>query len=196
MLPEAPTIVAATRLEARAVRRHAPKATVVESGIALARLNGSLPGAAISCGLAGGLRNDLPTGTILIPSAVATSDGTVIECDPAWTERLRAGARSLGFAFLDAALLTSDVLVVGDQRAMWAARGFAAVDMETARIPAQAIAAVRVVLDTPQRELSPEWLDPSRAMRNPKNWGQMFWLAREGPRCANLAARIIAASLD
>jgi hypothetical protein len=195
MPPDGVTIVAATSLEARAVRRHAPGALIVESGVGLARLAGSLAGVAISCGLAGGLRDDLPTGTIIIPSAVATSDGAAIACDPAWTARLRASAQSLGYAFIDAALLTSDALVVGDDRVTWASRGFAAVDMETGRIRADGIAAVRVVLDTPQRELSRDWLNPARAMMQPKNWGQMFWLAREGPRCADLAARVIAAAL-
>ncbi len=197
MPPEAPTIVAATTLEARAVRRHAPAARIVESGVGLARLRAvTIDNVAISVGLAGGLREDVPTGTLVIPSAVATNDGTAIACDPEWTARLRAAAAHLGLAFLDAALLTSDALVVGAARATWGARGFAAVDMETARIPAPAIAAVRVVLDTPQRELSPDWLDPSRAMLRPRNWGQMFWLAREGPRCADLAARVLAAALD
>jgi Phosphorylase superfamily len=195
MPPEQPTIVAATRLEAAAVRRRAPQANVIEAGVGLARLAASFPGVAISCGLAGGLRADLPTGTIVIPSAIATSDGVAIACDAAWTARLRDAALRLGYAYIDAALLTSETLVVGDQRGAWAARGFGAVDMETARIPARAIAAVRVVLDTPARELSPDWLNPSRAMRKPKNWGQMFWLAREGPRCADLAARVIAAAL-
>lgn len=195
MPPDNVTVVAAMSLEVRAVRRHAPGATVIESGIGLARLAGSLAGLAISCGLAGGLRDDLPTGTIIIPSAVATTEGTAIECDPVWTARLRAGAQSLGYAFIDAALLTSFALVVGDERAVWASRGFAAVDMETGRIRADGIAAVRVVLDTPQRELSRDWVNPARALLRPKNWGQMLWLAREGPRCADLAARVIAAAL-
>jgi hypothetical protein len=194
---EAPTIVVATSLEARAARRYAPGGSVVESGVGLARMQGvKVEGVAISAGLAGGLRMDIPTGTLVIPSAVATNNGAAIECDPEWTERLRDAATRLGYAFLDAALLTSDALIVGDARTTWAARGFAAVDMETARIPARSIAAVRVVLDTPQRELSPDWLYPSRAMLRPRNWGQMFWLAREAPRCADLAARVVAGALD
>lgn len=195
-LPEAPAIVVATSLEARAVQRRAPQAHVIESGVGLVKMRGrSLDAVAISCGLAGGLGSDLPTGTIVIPSAVATNDGMAIACDVEWTARLRNAAKQLGYAYIDAALLTSDALIVGDARAAWAARGFAAVDMETARIPAQRIAAVRVVLDTPQRELSPEWLNPARAMMRPKNWGQLAWLARAGPRCADLAARVLAAAL-
>jgi hypothetical protein len=196
MPPEAPAIVTATSLETRAVQRRAPQATVIESGVGLVKIDGQpLSDVAISCGLAGGLRTDLPTGTIVIPSAVATSDGAAIACDAEWTARLREAAKRLGYAHIDAALLTSDALVVGSARAAWAARGFAAVDMETARIPAQRLAAVRVVLDTPQRELSPDWINPVRAMLKPKNWGQMVWLAREGPTCADLAARIVAAAL-
>jgi hypothetical protein len=195
MPPDTPTVIAATSLEARAVRRYAPHANVIESGVGLAKIRDSLTGTAISVGLAGGLRSDVPTGTIVIPTAVATSDGVAIACDATWTARLRDAAQRLGYAYIDAALLTSDALIIGAERAAWAARGFAAVDMETARIPAHAIAAVRVVLDTPQRELSPDWLTPMRAMLRPSNWNQLFWLAREGPRCANLAAQIVSAAL-
>jgi hypothetical protein len=196
MPPEGPAIVVATSLEARAVRRRAPQANVIESGVGLVKMDGRpLGDVAISVGLAGGLRNDLPTGTVVIPSAVATNDGVAIECDAQWTARLRDAAQHLGCVYIEAALLTSDALVVGDARATWAERGFVAVDMETARIPAQRVAAVRVVLDTPQRELSPEWLTPARAMLRPSNWGQLMWLSREGPRCADLAARILAVAL-
>jgi len=191
-----PVIVAATSLEARAVQRRAPAARVLESGVSLARLDGSSLGAiAISCGLAGGLRGDLPTGTVLIPSMLGTTSGESIECDVEWTRRLRHAAQGLGLATVDAPLLSSAKLVTCGDRAYWAERGYSGVDMESAFIRADAIAAVRVILDTPQHELSPEWLNPARAFLNPRNWGQAMWLAREGPRCADLAARIIAAAL-
>ena len=194
--PDGPVVVAATRLEARAVRRRAPRANVVESGVALARIDGVAAwDVAISVGLAGGLQRNVPTGTIVIPSALATTGGAARVCDAAWTARLRDAARRLGYACIDGALLTSETLVAGDARAAWGARGFVAVDMETARIPARSIAAVRVVLDTPERELSPDWLNPARAMLRPKNWGALVWLAREGPRCADLAARVVAVAL-
>ena len=194
--PDGVTIVAATAIEARAVRRRAPGARVLESGVALSRVRDSEPlDVAISCGLAGGLRDDLPTGTILIPDAVRTAQGESIACDVPWVARLRAAARSLGHDCIDLPLLTSGTLVTGDERAHWAQRGFAGVDMETAALAATRIAAVRVILDTPQRELSAEWLHPMRALLRPSNWAQAFWLAREAPRCSDLAARVVAAAL-
>jgi nucleoside phosphorylase len=193
---EVPAIVAATSLEARAVRRHAPQAHVVESGIGLARLRASALGhLAISCGLAGGLRADLPTGTVVIPSSVSTVEGVSIVCNPDWTLRLRRAARELGTFALDAPLLTSATLITGTQRAEWASRGFAAVDMESARILVDGLAVVRVILDTPNNELSSDWLNPARAMFNPRNWKEAVWLSREAPKCADLAGRIVAAAL-
>ncbi|MGA8841617.1 MAG: hypothetical protein WB491_14110, partial [Candidatus Aquilonibacter sp.] len=77
----------------------------------------------------------------------------------------------------------------------WAARGFAGVDMESARILVESIAVVRVILDTPQNELSSAWLHPARAILNPRNWREAMWLSREAPKCADLAGRLIAAAL-
>lgn len=194
--PEPPAIVAATSLEARAIRRHARDAHVVQSGIGLSRLHASALGrVAISCGLAGGLRTDMPTGTVLIPSLVSTTDGVSITCDPDWALRLRRAARELGCATSDAPLLTSATLINGSDRAVWASRGFAGVDMESGRILVEALAVVRVILDTPQNELSADWINPARAILNPRNWREALWLSREAPKCADLAGRLIAAAL-
>ena len=194
--PEAPAIVAATSLEARAVRRHVPHARVVESGVGLSRLYAPALGRiAISCGLAGGLRTDLTTGTVVIPSSVSTTDGVSITCDPDWTLRLRRAARELGCTAVDAPLLTSATLITGSERASWASRGFAAVDMESGHLLVDVLAVVRVILDTPAYELSADWLNPGRAMLNPRNWREAGWLAREAPKCADLAGRVIAAAL-
>jgi len=194
--PDEIAVLVATSLEARAVRRHARGARVVDAGIALANLRDPKPfGVAISCGLAGGLGDDHPTGTVLIPDAACTSQGTWRACDQEWTARLRDAARRLGYAFVVAPLLTSDTLVTGNRRGDWARRGFAGVDMETASIAAARLSAVRVILDTPRAELSADWLDPARAVLRPRNWRQAIWLAREGPRCADLAARIVALAL-
>ena len=90
------------------------------------------------------------------------------------------------------ALLTSATIVNGAARLEWAARGYGAVDMETGLLAAARVAAVRVILDTPQRELSTDWVNPIRAMLKPANWPQAVWLAREAPRAAQLAARVVA----
>ena len=189
------TFVAATPLEARAIRRHANGMRVVECGIALAQTDASdSRGPVISCGLAGGLRNDLATGTIVIANKVRSPDGTVQRCDEELIARLRDAAARLGRQSVVAPLLTSTTIVTGAERATWAAEGYAAVDMETGLLRAERLAAVRVILDTPQRELSPDWINPARAMLRLSNWPQLFMLAREAPRCADLAARIAASA--
>lgn len=89
-------------------------------------------------------------------------------------------------------LLTSAEIVNGGARVRWAARGYAGVDMETGLLDAPHVAAVRVVLDTPQRELSADWTTPLIAILKPWNWSQALWMAREAPRAAALAARVAA----
>ena len=173
---------------------------VIEAGVALTKMNDALRKAlgdtVISCGLAGGLRHEHPTGTVLIPREVLRPSGEVLRCDPDLCDALTAAARALGLQPLTEALVTTATIVRGDERKAWADRGYAAVDMETGLIDARRIAAVRVMLDTPLRELSEEWLTPFRAMIKPRNWPEMFWLAREAPRHARLAARVVRAALD
>lgn len=185
------TVVTATGVETRAARKALPEnVRIVQAGIALkaARDFGEV---AISCGLAGGLRADLPTGSVVIPRSVRRPDGTLLTCDPELSELLRAAARTLGHDPVEALLLTSATLVYGGERAKWAA-DYAAVDMETGLIEATRIACVRVILDTPQREISPAWLNPSSVAFTPSAWRDLPFLAREGPRCARIAAEIVA----
>jgi hypothetical protein len=189
---ESITVVAALPLEANALRRERPNAAVVEGGIALARLREPLRGTVVICGVAGGLSADLPTGTLLVPRRVRRPDGREIECDAELVAAFAAGARRLGVEPVFDALLTANSIVSGAARLEWAARGYAGVDMETGLIEAPRIAAVRVVLDTPQHELSTDWVHPIRAMLKPSNWPQAAWLAREAPHAARLAARVVA----
>lgn len=186
-------VIAATALEADAVRRACPDVRVLETGVALARAShADLGDCVVSCGLAGGLREDLPTGTVLIPRTVRRPDGELTACDAELVDALLESARSLRIEPVTDPLLTSERIVNGAERAEWATRGYAGVDMETGLIVAPRLAAVRVILDTPQRELSSEWLNPRRALRNPRNWRQALWLARAAPSAARLAARIVA----
>ncbi|MEO9096588.1 MAG: hypothetical protein ABI346_00210 [Candidatus Baltobacteraceae bacterium] len=146
----------------------------------------------VSCGLAGGLRAGIETGTLLIPRTLGMPDGTSRACDEELVGALVAAALAYGSTPLEAPLLCSSTLVRGAERARWAAAGYAGVDMESARLQAPRLAAVRVVLDTPERELSNAWLHPATAFFKPAAWRELPWLARTAPACARLAAEIVA----
>lgn len=186
-------IVTATALEAREARRALPAAVVFEVGVGLKNRPGAFGEVVVSCGLAGGLRRDLPAGSVLVPEEVGCSDGPRRRCDPELVAAYIAGARALGFEPITEPLLTSPAIVRGAQRERAAQLGYCAVDMETALIGAPRIAAVRVVLDTPSRELRGDWLHPLRAALDPRNWPELLWLARDGPRFARRAAEVVAA---
>jgi hypothetical protein len=171
-----------------------PDVRVYETGIALTKHAGPFGGAVVSCGLAGGLRREIPSGTVLVPTEVRRPDGSTLRCDDALTAKLAESARRLGFEPVCDPLYTASSIVNGADRETWARAGFAGVDMETGLIDAERVAAVRVVLDTPQRELSAEWLVPARALARPRNWPQAFWLARNAPRFARRAAAVVAAA--
>jgi hypothetical protein len=177
-------------------RAELPGVRVLEAGVGLARPPaGGYGECAISCGLAGGLEPGVPTGTVLIPRTVERADGSTLACDASLVDALLAGARALGIVPREGPLLTSRALLHGAARTAAGQRGFTGVDMETGAIPAARVAAVRVVLDTPERELSPAWLHPLRVILQPAAWAELPWLAREGPRCARLAARVVAAAI-
>jgi hypothetical protein len=193
------TILAATAPEAAAVRRalasrgSKTRVRIVESGIRLARLTSPVfDGPVISCGVAGGLHEDIPTGTVVIADRVLLEDGRQIVCDPVLTEALVAAASDLGTPCRTGALVTSRRLVHGDERTRWAGHGCLAADMETGFIQAPRLAAVRTILDTPRHELSSVWLHPVSVLWHPAAWGQAAWLARHAPLCARRAAEVAA----
>ncbi len=185
-------LVAATALEVRALRRELPEARIVKTGVAFAAPRPSLGDNVVSCGLAGGLRADLATGALLIPRQVRRPDGRMLCCHEPFVEALAAAARRQGVEPVFDPLLTADRIVNRAARERWAAQGYAGVDMETGLIIAPRVAAVRVVLDTAHHEISADWNTPLWAMLKPWNWPQAVWLAREAPRAAALAARIVA----
>jgi len=123
---------------------------------------------------------------------VIRPDGSESRCDPALVDALVTGARRLGVDPVQEPMLTSERLITGAERAVWAARGCVAADMETGLLEVERLAAVRVVLDTPERELSGAWQSPARAIWQPRAWADLPWLLREGPRCARLAAEVLA----
>jgi hypothetical protein len=188
-------VLAATPLEASSAKRELAAIPVYETGIALSRYDGAGIGMAISCGLAGGLRDDVPSGAVLIPSEVVSMNEKRRRCDPGTVQALSDAARSLGIEPLSEPMLTADTIVRGAERMRWAQRGYCGVDMESAAIRADSLAVVRVVLDTPQQELSADWERPFSAIMRPWNWPQAVWLARFAPGYARLAAKIVHTAL-
>jgi hypothetical protein len=196
--PSDVTVVAAMENEARPVRRLVPQLRLVKGGIGLAQL-GELPASPVvfSVGLAGGCDPGLAPGTVVIPREVAREDGVLIACDVAWSAALEGASLRLGFPTVTQPLLSAAVLVTHDGRATWFAKGFAAVDMETALLAGMVprVAAVRVILDNPAHEISPAWVKPRRAAADPRNWREAVWLARWVPRYATRAARVLEEAL-
>lgn len=192
-------ILAPTWLEYRATRRTLPQAQISRTGISLARWQGANQGASvIVCGLAGALAPDLPAGTILVPSWIGLADGTKMQCDPLLVEMLTAAARTLRLPLDTGPMLTARTLVVGAERQRWFQQGFVAADMETGLLAGRdlRVATVRVVLDTPARELPPDLARPTRALFQPLFWRELLWLSNAAPRYARLAARVLKAGLD
>jgi hypothetical protein len=136
------------------------------------------------------LRDDLPTGTVLIPRRVRRPDGTEFDCDVRAVEALIGAARDLGHAVVSDPLVTSAAIVHGAERKTLAAQGYAGVDMETGLLRAPRIACVRVVLDTTQREISPAWENLYSALLNPRAWLDLPFLIRQGGRCSRIAGQV------
>jgi hypothetical protein len=191
------TAVAAMAVEARPLRRRLagnPTVRVQQGGIALSRWTDASHQLLISCGLAGALASDVSTGTVVIPDVVALGSGERRRCDEDAVASLRDAAARCGVTAHTGAVVTADHVVAGAERALWAVRGYVAVDMESALLAQRAprFAVVRVILDTPVRELSAAWARPGRAIATPWLWGEALWLARVAPRLCDLVARIVA----
>ena len=191
-------ILAPTLLEYWAVRRTLPHAHTSWTGVRLARWKGPCLGSTVVvCGLAGALVSYLPTGTVLIPDRVGLADGRIIHCDPTLVQLLMTAALSLHFRPETGPLLTAQSLIVGGDRHDWFQRGFVAADMETGLLAGRnlRVATVRVVLDSPEHGISPDWLRPTRALLQPPLWRELFWLSRAAPRYALRAAHVLKVGL-
>jgi hypothetical protein len=191
-------ILAPTILEYWAVRRIIPHAHAKWAGVRLARWQGVRQGATVVvCGLAGALASGLPSGTVLIPDRVGLPDGSSMHCDPVLVQALVTAAHTLHFRPDTGPLLTAPSLVVEDSRQNWFQRGFVAADMETGLLIGQnlRVATIRVVLDSPDRGISPDWLKPARAMLRPQLWPELFWLGRAAPQYALRAAQVLKVGL-
>ena len=189
---------AATRLEAWAARRALPRGVAVERiGVGL---RGWSPPAArpfVSCGLAGALPESITPGTVIVPEWVEVASGDRVRCHAPLVEALVAASRTLGHEPVTGPLITTPRLVTGHERQDWSAKGFVAADMETGLLLNRHSrgAAVRVVLDSPQRDLSAAWERPWRALLEPWLWPQAFWMGLSAPAYALRAAAVVRAAL-
>ncbi|HET6964901.1 MAG TPA: 4-hydroxy-3-methylbut-2-enyl diphosphate reductase [Acidimicrobiales bacterium] len=158
-------VLAPLRLEARALRRGAPSLPVVRTGAgpvraarAVASLaNELIPAAVAVAGVAGGLRPGMVPGTVVVADRVMCEDGTVV-ADLPGAGLLAGELRALGLPVLVGGVVSTPRLVHGaEARAALARTGAVAVDTETAYALAPRwdvpTAVVRVVADTPEREL-------------------------------------------
>lgn len=193
------TVVAATRLEAWAARRNLSHVIpVVRCGIGARTPTIADGSTAVVCGLAGSLAEDLRVGTVVVPASVSREDGSSVECDKGLQDRFLWAARELGFEASGAPMITLDSMLTGASREAWRRRGYVAVDMESAwLLPSRGrLAVVRVILDSPSRELAEEWLSPLSIAMRPRLWPQAAWLAIDGPRYALRAGRVVARGLQ
>jgi 4-hydroxy-3-methylbut-2-en-1-yl diphosphate reductase len=161
------TVAAALRLEARAVRRGLTASPVVVTGMGprraqlyAPRLGGRGPLAVV--GLCGALRPGLAAGTAVVATEVRAADGSVAKLVLPSAPALANELRREGFNVVEAALVSSTRIVRGPGRAGLGETGAVAADMESAwlldalvrrRVDPRGLAAVRVVLDTPEHEL-------------------------------------------
>ena len=162
---------AATRLlllvpmavEAAALRRAVPGAAMLRTGVGPARAATAavkasrLVGGAVAVGgFCGALTDELRPGDIVVASEVRGPQGQGVRCS---SEALVAALRERGLQRVFAGpVVSADHVVRGAERAILAAGGALVVDMESAWLaPAAAgrpFAVLRVVLDTPARELT------------------------------------------
>jgi hypothetical protein len=191
-------VFTATGLETWAARRRLPpNVAVARTGVALRAWSSRRAQPFVSCGLAGGLDTALAPGTIVIPAWVGLPTGERLHCHAPLVATLTTAARRLGYAPVTAPLLTTPRLVTGTARQAWHARGFAAADMETGLLLSWRPdgAAVRVILDTPARDLSPAWARPAWALCDPRRWPEAARLGLTAPVYALRAAAVVAEAL-
>lgn len=130
----------------------------------------------VSFGIAGGLRHDLAPGTVIVADRVIMPDGHAMRTSEPWRQGFVAACGGAGIVI--AAVAGSDRIVgaVEEKRALAAATGAAAVDMESHAVAAAAAEAgvpvlvVRAVADAATRRL-PAWVAACVAADGSRRWG-------------------------
>lgn len=117
--------------------------------------------ALVSFGVAGGLDPALGPGDVVLPETVVAPGGAALATDAAWRSRLLEAAEVEGLELRGGGLAGSDraVATVSGKRALFAASGALAVDMESHAVALAAQAAgvplvvIRAVIDPADRAL-------------------------------------------
>jgi 4-hydroxy-3-methylbut-2-en-1-yl diphosphate reductase len=158
-------LLAPLRFEARAVSAQCSPSTMVArtgsgpvraGAVARALVSAPHPEAVAVTGVAGALEPDLAPGTLVVADRIIDGRGTpVASLESAGL--LASALRRRGLPTVVGTIATSDHIIRGRGRSELAAKGAVAVDMESAALVGQpwsaATAVVRVIADTPQREL-------------------------------------------
>ena len=149
------------RIEQAAVRRGLPGAMVLRSGMGAANARAAafvaagIPAAAVAvAGFCGAVAGDPRAGDVVVASEVRGPEGVTV-CD---VRPVVAALEAQGIERISVGPIASaDHVVHGAERGALAAQGVLAADMESAWLAAGAagrpLAVVRVVLDTPAREI-------------------------------------------
>jgi 4-hydroxy-3-methylbut-2-enyl diphosphate reductase len=159
LVPAALLVYAPLRVERLAVRRALPDARVVSCGMGAARARRAAaaapPAVAVAvAGLCGAVAPGLRPGDVIVASEVRGPEGTV-SCS---TAGLAEALAALGVGAVHVGPVASTRRVVyGPRRRALAAQGVLAADMESVWLAVAAggapFAVLRVVLDTPAREI-------------------------------------------
>ncbi len=191
-------LVAATRLEARAARRACPGVPVHVVGVGARRPPPVVQGRLLlSVGVCGALEAGMAPGTVAVPGEVGLLDGGRVPCDPAAVAALRTAARTAGVPLTEGPLLAAVRPVTGAARGAAAAAGWAVADMETGVLLAAGhrVAAVRAIVDCPEREIPPEMTGTWAVLLRPWLWPAAARLASPARAAAARSAAVAAAAL-
>ncbi|MCP9971739.1 hypothetical protein LUX57_47135 [Actinomadura madurae] len=135
-----PVVCAALGMEARAVRRGLTRTPVVVVGYR-ARRAARLPGACaalVTVGFGGALDERLRPGDVLVADEIRGPEPDAAATPCSAPRLLAAELIRDGLSVQTGPLVTTDHVVRGKERALWAARGARAADMESAVVAARA----------------------------------------------------------
>jgi 4-hydroxy-3-methylbut-2-en-1-yl diphosphate reductase len=194
-------VLAPLSLEARAVRSGVGRGRVMRTGMGPERAVEAVKSAVAReadavavAGFCGSLDAGLEPGDVIVATEVRGPDGAV-ECPSAGV--LAGVLERHGVRAVCGPIVSTDHVVHGDERRELAASGALAVDMESAQLAAGArdrpVAVLRVVVDTPDRELRDPLATVTGGLRAYRALARASkalaeWAAAVGPRRLMLAS--------